>query len=215
LNIILFMNGKRGEMVLNALHVQGYNTYAVPDTDVNDPKFIEDVKTYKPDLFIVAGYSRIFKKDLLMVPKMGTWNCHAGPVPDYRGGSPLNWQIIDGKDVLGVTLLKMDAGIDTGPVLLERQFRLAPHETIADAHKKANTLFCMMVLQALREKPKPKPQPKEGTQRKQRNDDMGEIDLSWDGERIVNFVRALTHPYPGAWIEKDGKRIRIWSASTD
>jgi methionyl-tRNA formyltransferase len=209
----LFTNSARGGHVHRALHSFGFDIDRFGEMDVRDPKIIASLEGY--DLFIVAGYPRIFPKKLLESPKHGTWNCHAGPVPEYRGGSPLNWQIIDGKEDMGISLLQMDEGIDTGPVLNTRSFRLHPHQTIADAHEIANPLFGEMVVECLSRPLRPKKQVKSGAYRRQRNDAMGELDPSWDAERQHNFIRALTHPYPGAWMLRGGKRIRIWRSSID
>ena len=168
------------------------------------------------DLLIVAGWPEILKPEGFEAPKFGTWNCHAGPVPEYRGGSPLNWQIIDGRTVLEVSLLKMDEGIDTGPVINISQIDLYPTDTVKHAHEKADWAFRAMVEAALRNfPPATEPQPESDAYRPQRTDDMGEIDLTWGPERIHDFVRALTRPYPGAWIDFDGKRLRIWETSLD
>ena len=215
MRIVLFYNGDRGHWVSNAIYAAGFEAKHVQDRDVNDPEFVEYMKESEVDLFIVAGYSRIFKADILSVPRLGTWNCHAGPVPEYRGGSPLNWQIINGRKMLEVSLIEMDEGIDTGPVIDKMRFKLDRDETIVDAHCKANERFGWMIQKALKYGVDPKPQPESDAYKPQRNDDMGEIDFKWSVERIHNFVRALTHPYPGAWFQLDGRRIRIWSASLD
>ena len=210
------MNGERGHKMFWALQGAGHNVVGVPDMDVNAATFIKSMRDWDTDLFVVAGYPRIFKKELLGVPKLGTWNCHAGPVPEYRGGSPLNWQIIDGKEDITISLLRMDEGIDTGPVIDTRTFYLGKDETIKDAHDYANTMFTHMVLAALRFGAiKVFPQPKSMAYRKQRSDNDGEINMAWSVERIHNFVRALTHPYQGAWLIRNGKKIRVWSTSTE
>lgn len=170
------------------------------------------------ELMIVAGWPHKLPKEVYGKPKYGTWNCHAGPVPEYRGGSPLNWQIIDGRKEIGVSVLEMDDGLDTGPVLATGKFELRDDETIADAHAKANAMFAYLITNLLWEVGKGK-WPNAVSQvgdgyRRQRTDDDGEIDFSWPKDRIVNFVRALTHPYPGAWVKlPNGERLRIWSAS--
>lgn len=212
------MNGRRGVNIFEAL--KGHEVIAIPDRDVNDPDFVYFMKDYYPDLFIVGGYSRIFKKPLLDVPRLGTWNCHAGPVPEYRGGSPLNWQIIDGKDKIGLSVLRMDEGIDTGPVLQTATFDLPRDKTIKDAHDMADKVFPMMILDLLGKQIRDGEvmglrQPESSAYRKQRNDAMGEIDWNWTAERLENFVRALTHPYPGAWFMRHGKKMRVWSVSTE
>ena len=212
------MNGNRGEAVHDMLIEEGHEVSTVHRDagNVNSPEFIDMVTAKEPDLFICAGYSQIFKKELLSVPKKGTWNCHAGPVPEYRGGSPLNWQIIDGRDTLGITVLLMDEGIDTGPVLATGEADCPKTASIQAAHEWANKAFPALIKELLKlETPQATPQPETDAYKKQRSDEDGELNPDWPVEQQYNFIRALTHPYPGAWIEKDGKRMRIWSASMD
>lgn len=224
MRIVLFRNDARGDAVRDALDETNHDLIQVVNArnDVNSPDFLTDMRAREPDLFIVAGFPQIFKKPLLDIPKHGVWNCHAGPVPEYRGGSPLNWQIIDGNTELGVSLLLMDEGIDTGPVISTGWLALLAEETIKDAHEAANELFVSMVEDALEHfPPKTKPQVARGNvpvcyYHRQRSDDDGELDMMWPAERIHNFVRALTHPYPGAFVRtKDGKKLRIWNTSVE
>ena len=217
--IVLFGKGERLEAVCKRIeHRHGIIAKYVPPVDVNEPGFVDAMAKLEPNLFIVAGWPHRFKPTILAVPKHGVWNCHGGPVPEYRGGSPLNWQMIDGKTEFGVTLLKMDEGLDTGPVIDEERFeQVLDTATIADAHVVANICFAEMVLRALDDfPPKLTQQPESKVYRRQRTDADGEIDFSWDGKRIHDFVRALTHPYPGAWFTaKDGSKVRIWSSSLE
>jgi len=215
LNIVLFSNGRRGEVVHGALCQAGNTPVAWVDDsqNVNDPEFMVMLANLEPGLFIVAGFPQIFRKELIDIPVFGVWNCHAGP-PGFAGGSPLNWQIIEGREKIGISLLRMDEGIDTGPVIASETFHLYSYETIADAHKKANKAFAGMVLGALRDFPPAETPQETVVYHKQRRDEDGEIDFSWPASRIRDFVRALSSPYPGAWFRAgDGKKVRIWSAS--
>jgi len=217
LRIVLFHAGMRGACVRDALVGAGYRVHEVQGVkDVNGAAFLDEMRKLEPSLFVVAGYPIIFKRPLLDIPKYGSWNCHAGPVPEYRGGSPLNWQIIDGRETIDVSLLYMDEGIDTGAIIAQMSGPLKPEETIADAHRMANAWFPTMVLDSLKlllsDSLGMSLQPESDAYRRQRSDDDGEIDLSWDSKRIRNFIRALTHPYPGAWVRAgDGEKIRIWT----
>jgi methionyl-tRNA formyltransferase len=165
---------------------------------------------------VCVGWPQILKAHELALPIWGWINCHAGPVPEYRGGSPLNWQIINGASLIGVSVLKMTEGIDDGPVLAEQTFNLLPEEDISHAHAKANALFAGMVPQvleriALGEQPERR-QIGPATYWHQRDDGDGKIDWHWPAARVHNFVRALTRPYPGAWYRD---RIRVWKTSLD
>ena len=188
------------------------------------PPVIEE----RPLVGICCGWSKILTAAELSIPIWGWINCHAGQVPGYRGGSPLNWQIINGVSLLGVSVLKMTEGIDDGPVLAEQAFALLPHEDISHAHSKANALFAGMVPKVLEriiagEQPERRQPGIPPTYWHQRNDSDGEIDWTWPAERVHNFVRALTRPYPGAWVRVPPNgddrlyehRARIWKTSLD
>jgi methionyl-tRNA formyltransferase len=174
---------------------------------------------------VCVGWPQILKAHELALPIWGWINCHAGPVPEYRGGSPLNWQIINGASLIGVSVLKMTEGIDDGPVLAEQTFNLLPEEDISHAHAKANALFAGMVPQvleriALGEQPERR-QIGPATYWHQRDDSDGEIDWSWSAVKVHNFVRALARPYPGAWALTRNPRnlaqdhLRVWKTSLD
>lgn len=120
--IVLFYNGERGKAVRKALFGAGHEIQ-VAFTPQAFPT-VDQLRAEAPLLSIVAGFPIIFKKDMIGVPKYGTINCHAGPVPNYRGGSPLNWQIINGETQIWVSLLRMDEGLDTGPVIASTSFKL-------------------------------------------------------------------------------------------
>jgi methionyl-tRNA formyltransferase len=173
----------------------------------------------RPQVGICAGFPTIIKTDVLSWPEWGWLNCHAGPVPTYRGGSPLNWQIINGETRIGISILKMTSRIDDGPMLATNAFTLQPDEDISHAHAKANALFAEMVPQVLGEIAAgtvfERDQGTSATYWHQRNDGDGRIDWSWPAERVHNFVRALTRPYPGAWFGSGEARQRIWKTSLD
>ena len=104
------------------------------------------MQKFEPELFIVAGFSEIFEEKLLDLPKFGTLNLHGGPLPKYRGGSPLNWQMINDEPDITISIIQMDKGIDTGDVLGEKTFSYSDEETIVDIHRKANKHFSLLAL---------------------------------------------------------------------
>ena len=191
--------------------------------DVNSKSAVEAIKAKHPDLLVVAGFPQIFGDELLAVAP--AINLHAGPLPQYRGGSPLNWQIINGRGSgnnppIGLTVIEMDQGVDTGPILAERQFMLEPQQTIAHAHELANTLFGEMVVEVVRQIATNSTRPQEQSDAgwppnywHQRNKEDGRIfwrDMS--AAQVVNLVRAVTRPYPGAFSKWSVGEVRIWEA---
>ena len=176
---------------------------------------ISKIKKKKYDILIVAGWPLIFPQSLIKASKFGTINMHAGKLPNYRGGSPLNWQIIEGKKNIFISIIKMTKKIDTGPVYDSKKILLNSKENIKDLHDKVNKIYPHMVentIQKILKKIKPK---KQNTryQRylKQRSDKDGEIKWSqMTNYQIFNLVRATTIPYPGAFYFFKGKKIRLY-----
>ncbi len=237
--IVVFMNGTRGLSVVRALGQAGHSLSAIvvpsslPDTmeidsacrqtgaelwrepDVNAQAFIARLKTVEPRVAVVAGFSTILRKAAISVPEHGTLNLHAGRLPQYRGGSPLNWQIINGERQAGISVIKLDEGIDTGDVLAATEIDIGPEDTIAALHERANHEFPRLVVSVLNgiENKTVEARRQDETQAAywhQRNDDDGR--LLWNEKTAVEahrFVRALTRPYPGAFCYRSGERIRV------
>ena len=188
----------------------------------NWTKITKFITSKKPDLGIVAGFSHILPNDILKIPRYGFWNVHAGSVPKYRGGSPLNWQLINGEVRAGLSILEMTPGIDDGPILSSTNFKIAHADTILDLHIRANKLFPLLLLPLLSNLPeslrKSKVQSRIGARYwHQRNERDGQIDwINSNSQQVYNFVRAISKPYPGAFGVITGRReIRIWQVKID
>ena len=139
-NIVYFGNGVRGEACLNHLIKEGRsitlvvgpsNTasirsiaeennipYASPDK-VNSQEFETQLKATRSNLFVLCGYNKILKSNILEIPKYKVINCHGGKLPEYRGTAPINWQLINGEEIAGFSILYAEAGIDTGELIRE------------------------------------------------------------------------------------------------
>ena len=231
----IFLNGERGASVLRAVLDAGHgvDSIIVPagqrasvikdfagrvfaPVDVRSAAFMSELVGLAPSLFVVAGFSTIFPASLLNLPAMGTINLHGGRLPAYRGGSPLNWQIINGESRIGISVIRMDTGIDTGPVLAETGFPLGASGTIADAHRKANELFPALTLQAiaaLEADPHAGRAQDEASARywHQRRDGDGRLRFDvMTASEIDRMVRALTRPYPGAFAVSGARKIRVF-----
>lgn len=239
--IVVFLNGARGHKVLNALIRNGHKVVAavtpvshqisgfeeiikhsgishISCDDANAPNAVENLAKYKPRLFIIGGFSTIFRAQLLSLPQLGSINLHAGRLPEYRGGSPLNWQIINGEKTAGVSVLYVDQGIDTGPILANAEIPIGDTDTIADLHSRANVIFPELVVQVLegldRGTLEPRPQDESHAQYwHQRRDVDGRLDFrTCSAQAAQRQIRALTRPYPGAWAMCGDSRIRFFKA---
>lgn len=236
-DIIVFLNSERGINVVRKLKIFGHEILKciIPINkkydyvqreiksikveclrikDVNKKDIIKRLKKLNPKLFLVAGYSTILKNEVIKIPTKGTLNLHAGRLPYYRGGSPLNWQLINGEKKATISLIKINQKIDAGKILQERDILINKFTDINDLHSQANKLFPELVNSVIDkiENTKGRIQnEKKAVYWHQRNDDDGYIDFKKiDTLQISRIVRALTKPYPGAWANLKKKRVRIF-----
>ncbi|MDC0413153.1 formyltransferase family protein [Pelagibacteraceae bacterium] len=168
------------------------------------------------DFLIIPGFPKLIPNDVINHPKYGSINLHAGKLPKYRGGSPLNWQIINGETEIGISCIIPNSKFDQGNVLAKGKFFLKPKETIKDAHLKANKIFPNLVkisMNKLLLGSKGKKQASRGAGYfKQRKDQDGKINLNNSINTILNLIRAITTPYPGAFLYYNRKKIRVYQA---
>lgn len=241
---VFFGNGNRGLSCLEALTEAGYRMelavahpggeeswygsvagkakgLGIPllqPEDPNAPEALAALRAADADLFILAGYGKILRADLIGIPRIMCINLHGGKVPRYRGSSPLNWALIAGDRSFSLSVLKVDAGVDSGEVLVQRTFPIAPTDTIRDLHATANGQFPSMLLEAVRlieagKRDFPAQDPKEAGYYPLRFPDDGFI--LWDmltAEQVLNRIRALTEPYPCAFTYLGGRRVKLVSA---
>ena len=235
--VIIYLNGKRGILLLEQLLLSHYKNIIVFTSkrlielnyykkkfgikvfdvvNVNNASHYKKVKKLDPALSIVAGFSQIFQEKLINLPHLGTLNLHGGPVPKYRGGSPLNWQIIRGEKKIGISIIKMNGLIDGGEIINIKYFKLNDSDDISAVHYKANKLFCSMTLKLLPTILKGNIKTIKQKENKakywhQRNDQDGKI--NWATMTVIqvhNLVRALTIPYKGAFTYHDKDKVRIF-----
>ncbi len=172
------------------------------------------------DIIILSGFNKILPKEIFDYPKFGSINLHAGPVPKYRGGSPLNWQLINGENKIGLSILKVESGLDNGPILNQLFFNISQNTTINEIHKIANKKFPEMVIKSLKLLKKPnslkfrKQKNENAIYWHQRNVSDGLIDWkNKTAKEVHNLVRAISKPYPGAFSFYKKKKIIILEAS--
>ena len=107
-----------------------------PDKIKNNSTIIQEVKNIKPDFIFVAAYGKILNKEILDLPKFGSINVHSSLLPKYRGAAPINWSIINGDKTTGVTIMKMDEGMDTGDIILSNEINISDHDNVETLTKK-------------------------------------------------------------------------------
>ncbi len=180
----------------------------------NTKKMKNFIKNNKVDFSLICGFPYIFKDKIINEPKYCTLNLHAGKLPKYRGGSPLNWQIINGEKKIGLSVVKINSKIDQGPIVTETKFTLKKNYDIAKVHFISNNLFPKLLYRSIKKiltNPKKnfsKQVKKNSKYYKQRTDKDGKINWKSNSINIFNLVRATTKPYPCAYAF-DSKRRKI------
>ncbi len=185
-----------------------------------DEIFIAKLRELKPDLIVVIAYGQILPQSLLDLPRFGCLNVHTSLLPKYRGAAPIQWAIANGDMETGVTVMKMDAGLDTGPVVATRRTPILPADDSQTLHDRLAQLGAGLLMETIPAYVAgsifPLPQPKDGScnAAKIKKED-GKIDWQLPAEIILNRLRAFT-PWPGAFTflktETKPQLLKIWKA---
>lgn len=178
--------------------------------------YYNEILTLKPDVILVMGWYYMVPKKIRDLAKYGTWGIHASLLPKYAGGAPLVWAIINGEKETGVTLFKLDNGIDDGDIIAQQTFPILYEDSIKEVYDIATEVSKHILVKSLLNIDNIKFSPQNKLEIKvwpQRKPEDGEINLNWESEKIYNFIRAQAPPYPGAFIKTiDGKKIIIEKA---
>ena len=185
---------------------------------IKDEEFIKTLAGIEADVFVVVAYGQILPQTVLDMPKYGCVNVHGSLLPKYRGAAPIQWSIINGETVTGVTIMYMEKGLDTGAMILKREIPIEPTDTFGTLHDKMAPVGAQALIEALE-------MLENGTANPEKQDDalssyvsvidksLGNIDWSMDAKSITDLVRGLD-PVPGAYSYLNGEPIKIWAAET-
>ena len=198
------------------LNIPFFEIDSVPGQRITDhTKFIAEAKV---DVILVMGWYYMVPAKIRELAKYGAWGIHASLLPKYAGGAPLVWAIINGEKETGVSLFQLSDGVDDGDIIAQEKIDIAPEDTIKEVYAKA-TKASSGILQTVLGGTRDwcfTPQNKDEIEVwPQRNPKDGEINWGWDPERIHNFIRAQSKPYPGAWTNINGKKVTIWDAKIE
>lgn len=193
-----------------------YNIPVFQPRRVREAECIEELRKYNADIMVVVAFGQILPKEILEMTPYGCVNVHASLLPKYRGAAPIQWSIIDGEEVTGVTTMQMNEGLDTGDMLLKVEIPIEEKETGGSLHDKlaeAGAKLCVKTLEALQNKTvTPVPQGETTTAyAKMLEKQLGNIDWTKSAVEIERLIRGLT-PWPSAYTNWNGKVMKIWDA---
>lgn len=193
-----------------------YNIPVFQPRRVREAECIEELRKYNADIMVVVAFGQILPKEILEMTPYGCVNVHASLLPKYRGAAPIQWSIIDGEEVTGVTTMQMNEGLDTGDMLLKVEIPIEEKETGGSLHDKlaeAGAKLCVKTLEALQNKTvTPVPQGETTTAyAKMLEKQLGNIDWTKSAVEIERLIRGLA-PWPSAYTNWNGKVMKIWDA---
>lgn len=182
-----------------------------------EPEFIQTLRDMQPDVIVVVAFGQILPKEILDIPRLGCVNVHASLLPKFRGAAPIQWSIIDGEEVTGVTTMLMDVGLDTGDMLLKAEIPMDPKETGGSLHDKLAAVGgellekTLIGLEAGTIVPEKQDDSQAGEYARMLDKELGHIDFNQPAVVIERLIRGL-NPWPSAYTYIDGKTLKIWEA---
>lgn len=188
--------------------------YHLMDGGMSQPEVVAQLECWEPDCMVVCGWYHMLPKKILDIAP--AYGLHASLLPDYSGGAPLVWAMIEGEEQTGITLFELADGVDNGGIVAARATQILFDDSIATLYQRIETLGIEMVLENLKAMADGtvQTQPQDESKRRvfpQRSPSDGCIDWLSPAARVHNFVRAQTKPYPGAFTNLRGEKLTIWS----
>lgn len=185
---------------------------------IRDPKWLTVLQDLNPDVIVVVAFGQLIPRAILELPKYGCINVHASLLPKYRGAAPIQWAVINGEEESGVTTMRMDAGLDTGDMILKETVRLDEKETGGSLFEKLSAVGAQLLVRTLKcvgdgtvvyeKQPEESPTPYAAMLKKE----MGRIDWTKCAREIECLIRGLD-PWPSAYTIYRGKTLKLWAAA--
>lgn len=183
---------------------------------LRDGTALEQLKIWKPDLIVVVAYGKFLPKEILELPRLGCINVHASLLPKYRGAGPIQWAILNGETVTGVTTMYMAEGMDTGDMLERASLEIGPDETADELHDRLSVLGAKLLLSTVDKAEKGTLQPEKqddslASYAPMLTKDLSHIDFSQPAQKIHNQIRGLSS-WPAAYTSYQGKRLKVYKS---
>jgi methionyl-tRNA formyltransferase len=184
---------------------------------IRKPENIEELRKYPADIFVVAAFGQILPEEILNMPRLGCINVHASLLPKYRGAAPIQWSILNGDAVTGVTIMQMGIGLDDGDILTQVEVPIDCEDTGGSLFDKlaiAGGKLCAETMEHLdRGEITPIPQDEAlATHVGMIKKDLGKLDFTRPAKELECYIRGL-NPWPSAYTKLDGKTLKIWRAT--
>lgn len=210
--------GRGGAMAESPVKVaaKAHGLTILQPVKARDPEFIKELRDLNADVMVVVAFGQILTEELLNMTKYGCINVHASLLPKYRGAAPIQYAVIDGCEYSGVTTMQMDAGIDTGDILLVEKVKLEDKETGGSLFERLSIVGAELLVKTLELVQKGELHPvkqseEESTYVKMISKSMGELDFSKSAVILERLIRGL-NPWPSAFMHVNGKLLKIWDA---
>lgn len=188
------------------------NIKVVQPNKIRDENFYGELRAINPEFIVVVAYGKILPEEILNLPRFGCINVHASLLPKYRGAAPIQWALINGEKITGITTILMDKGLDTGDMLLKAELEIRDDDNSETLSKKLSELGAktlIKTIKGIREgKIKPVPQTGEATYAPPLKKEDGKIDWNRGADELFNFVRGM-YPWPSAFCYFNNERIKI------
>jgi methionyl-tRNA formyltransferase len=189
-----------------------------PESIKNNDEFRAQLTVLKPDAIIVVGYGRIIPQWMIDLPRLGNINLHASLLPKYRGAAPVQWAIARGETVTGVTTMRIDAGLDTGDILLQKEIPINLTDTAETLAPTLAAVGADLVVESLHglQAGTIRPRPQDDAQATLApilKKEDGRIDFRLSAQEVCNRLRGF-QPWPGAFTAFRGKNLHVWDAAT-
>jgi methionyl-tRNA formyltransferase len=188
-----------------------------PEKIKHNEEFCAQLTALQPDAIIVVGYGRIIPQWMIALPSLGNINLHASLLPKYRGAAPVQWAIARGEAVTGVTTMRIDAGLDTGDILLQKEVAIAPQDTTETLAPRLAAIGADLTVETLHglKAGTIQPRPQDNTRATLApilKKEDGRIEFHLTAQEICNRVRGF-QPWPGTFTSFRGKNLHVWSAT--
>lgn len=189
-----------------------HNIPVCQPTTLRNAEAVETLRAFGPELIVVAAYGKILPPDVLAIPPHGCINVHGSLLPQYRGAAPIQWAVLNGDKISGVTIQRMAEGVDTGDILAKAQTEIGEDETSGELFDRLMMLGAELLVDTIDKLDTLTPEPQDealATHAPMLQKEMGAVDWTKPASEVHNLVRGL-NPWPAAYLTLDGKRMKLW-----